>query len=88
MLTQLLDGMFIGTALLLLPVLWRLWRGPSAADRLLAGELGSALLTFMLGILGTREGSEIYLDAALLVALLAFISTMAIARFLIGQGAP
>lgn len=72
---------------LLVPGLWRLVRGPTTADRLLAGELTGSLLTFLLALVGVRYRSELYLDSALLVALLAFISTMAVARFVIRREA-
>ena len=60
----------------------RLMIGPSAQDRVLALDtLGmcTMLLALMLGI---RHGSQIYFEAALLIALLGFVSTIALAKFL------
>ncbi|WP_334186433.1 K+/H+ antiporter subunit F [Noviherbaspirillum sp.] len=60
----------------------RLIIGPSAHDRVLALDtvwMCSMLLALVLGI---RLGSEAYFDAAMLIALLGFVSTIAIAKFL------
>ncbi len=60
----------------------RLMQGPSAQDRILALDtlwMCTMLLTLMLGI---RHGSQIYFDVALLIALLGFVSTIALVKFL------
>ena len=60
----------------------RLMGGPSAQDRVLALDtlwMCTMLLMLMLGI---RHGSQIYFEAALLIALLGFVSTIALAKFL------
>lgn len=60
----------------------RLLIGPSAQDRVLALDtlwMSTMLLALVLGI---RYGSQVYFDAALLIALLGFVSTIALAKFL------
>jgi len=60
----------------------RLMIGPSAQDRVLALDtlwMCTMLLALMLGI---RYGSQIYFEAALIIALLGFVSTIALAKFL------
>jgi multicomponent K+:H+ antiporter subunit F len=61
---------------------FRLLRGPRAQDRVLA--LDTLYVNAMLLILtfGMREGSTIYFEAALVIALLGFVSTAAVAKFL------
>ncbi len=61
---------------------WRMIRGPRAQDRILA--LDSLYQSGMLLVLvfGIRTGSAIYFEAALIVALLGFASTAALAKFL------
>ncbi len=61
---------------------WRMLRGPRAQDRILA--LDSLYLSGMLLVLvfGIRTGSTIYFEAALIIALLGFASTAALAKFL------
>lgn len=60
----------------------RLWVGPTAQDRVLALDtlwMCAMLLTLLLGI---RHGTAMYFEAALLIALLGFVSTIALAKFL------
>jgi multicomponent K+:H+ antiporter subunit F len=61
---------------------FRLLRGPRAQDRVLA--LDTTYVNAMLLILtfGMREGDTIYFEAALVIALLGFVSTAALAKFL------
>ena len=56
--------------------------GPRAQDRVLG--LDTLYLNAMLLILtfGIRSGSTIYFEAALVIALLGFVSTVALAKFL------
>ncbi|KRB30177.1 K+/H+ antiporter subunit F [Mesorhizobium sp. Root172] len=62
--------------------LLRLFRGPRAQDRILSFDalyVGAMLLLLTFGI---RAGSTVYFEAALVVALLGFVSTVALAKFL------
>lgn len=61
---------------------WRVLTGPSIPDRLLAGDLTVAILTFVLAIAAVLGGSEFYLDAALVAAFLAFTSTIVLTKFI------
>jgi multicomponent K+:H+ antiporter subunit F len=61
----------------------RLLVGPSAHDRVLALDtlwMCGMLLALVLGI---RHGTEVYFEAAMLIALVGFVSTVAMAKFLI-----
>ena len=60
----------------------RLLRGPSAHDRVLA--LDTLWMTGMLLalVLGIRFGTQVYFEVAILVALVGFVSTVAMAKFL------
>lgn len=60
----------------------RLLIGPSAQDRVLALDtlwMCSMLICLLLGV---RYGSMVYFEVALLIALLGFVSTIALAKFL------
>lgn len=61
---------------------WRVVTAPTPPDRLLAGDLTIALLTFILAVAAGLGGSAFYLDAALTAALLAFVSTLVLAKFI------
>lgn len=71
-----------GLALLAIAMLYRLWRGPSVGDRVLALELVGALAVMMLVGLSVIFGRMIYLDLAVLLALFSFLGTLVIARYI------
>ena len=67
----------------MLCAVWRLLRGPRAQDRVLALDtlyVNAMLLVLTLGI---RTGTTLYFEAALIIALLGFVSTAALAKFLL-----
>lgn len=66
-----------------LPALWRLMRGPAAQDRVLALDYMYALGMLITLTLGIRNSSEMYFEAALLIALTGFVSSMALGKFLL-----
>ncbi|MCC7060197.1 MAG: K+/H+ antiporter subunit F [Burkholderiaceae bacterium] len=61
----------------------RLFRGPSAQDRVLA--LDSLYMCAMLAVLvlGMRFGNPVYFEIALLFALIASVGSIAMAKFLL-----
>lgn len=64
-------------------VLVRLVRGPRAQDRVFALDLlylHAMLVTLVLGI---HHQSDMYFEAALLIALFSFVSSSAIAKFIL-----
>ena len=63
----------------LVPVL----RGPTAQDRVLALDCLALNGMLLMLVLGIHQGSSNYFDAALLIALLGFVSSMAMAKFLL-----
>ena len=60
---------------------WRLWRGPSAPDRILAIDTLYINTVALVILLGLRLSSDLLFEAALVIALLGFVSTVALARF-------
>jgi len=69
-----------GLALLLCT--WRLLRGPEATDRVLALDTMYINVVALVVLLGIRLDSELFFEAALLIALLGFVSTVALSRYL------
>ena len=61
--------------------IWRLLIGPSVIDRLLALDTLFLNATALIIILGLYWHSFVYFEAALLVVMLGFISTAALARY-------
>ena len=71
----------LGIALLLNA--WRLFRGPDATDRILALDTLYINAAAVILLYGVSLGRADFFEAALLIALLGFVSTMALARFLL-----
>ncbi len=64
------------------PCAWRVWRGPSLADRLLAADLISTLMIGVIILLVLITGDTLLVDIGIALAAFSFISTLAVARFL------
>ena len=60
----------------------RLIRGPDAADRIIALDLISMLIVAFLATESIYAGETSFLDVAIAYALIAFLGTLALARFL------
>ena len=61
---------------------WRLLRGPEMTDRLLALDTLYMNAVALIVLLGIRWNTALLFEAALLVAMLGFASTVALARYL------
>jgi multicomponent K+:H+ antiporter subunit F len=70
-------------ALALLLNLWRLARGPLAADRILALDTMTINAIALIVLAGIRWDSALYFEAALMFAMVGFVSTVALCRFLL-----
>lgn len=74
---------FVLLCLALLLNLWRLAKGPSVPDRVLALDTMYINSIALLLLYGLWQGSPLYFEAALLIAMLGFVSTVAICKFLL-----
>jgi multicomponent K+:H+ antiporter subunit F len=63
-------------------VLWRLWRGPSVPDRVMALDKLYINVAALLILLGIAFNSDLYYEVALLIALIGFIGTIALCKYL------
>lgn len=61
---------------------WRLWHGPTQPDRVLAIDTLYINVVAMVILLGLTWQTALLFEAALIVAMLGFVSTVALARFL------
>jgi multicomponent Na+:H+ antiporter subunit F len=66
----------------MLLVLVRLWRGPSTADRVVALDLFSVLVVAVLVVLAILRQESADLDVAIAYSLVAFLGTVALARYI------
>lgn len=71
----------IGFALLL--NLWRLITGPSVPDRILALDTMYINSIGLILLYGITMGTSLYFEAALLIAMLGFVSTVAVCKYLL-----
>ena len=62
--------------------LWRLARGPTAADRVIALDLLSMLVVAFLVAVSIHARETSYLDVAIAYACIAFLGTVALARYI------
>ncbi|WP_099824389.1 K+/H+ antiporter subunit F [Oceaniglobus indicus] len=61
----------------------RLVLGPTPGDRILALDTMVINALGLVVLLGIHQGVQIYFEIALLIAMLGFVSTVALARFLL-----
>jgi len=61
---------------------WRLLRGPLQTDRVLALDTMYVCVVALVVLFGMRFDTGLFFEAALLIALLGFISTVALSRYL------
>ncbi len=62
---------------------WRLIRGPSVPDRILALDTLYVNTIALLVLFGIHLGSNLFFEAALLIALMGFIGTVALCKYLL-----
>ena len=62
---------------------FRIFRGPRAQDRVLGFDTLYVNAMLLLLTLGIRSGNTLYFEAALAMALLGFVGTVALAKFLL-----
>ena len=67
-------------------VLYRVIRGPSPADRVIAVDILGVLIIGVLALLGLIYDQGFFMDIALIWALLSFVASLAFAKILEGRG--
>jgi len=63
--------------------LWRLVKGPDAADRILALDTLSINTIGLVLLLGMAWATKAYFEAALIIAMMGFVGTAALCKFLL-----
>ena len=74
-------GLFLLTLSMVL-VLYRIVRGPENADRIIALDLLSVLVVALVALYSIYSREAVFLDVAIAHALVAFLGTVAFARYL------
>ena len=74
---------FVALALGQILSMVRLVLGPTQGDRILALDTMVINALGLVILLGIHQGAQIYFEVSLLIAMLGFVSTVALARFLL-----
>ncbi len=77
-----LYGAQVMIGIAMLAATYPLAAGPRAQDRVLALDALTVCSALMLLTFGMRTGTTVYFEAALVLALLSFVATVALAKFL------
>jgi len=68
--------------LLVAIVVWRIWRGRTVVDRLMGVDLTATFLLSILVLLAILRRDSIYIDLALTLAALSFITIIVLGKYL------
>lgn len=79
------DIAFVCIILALLMAAFRIARGPTLGDRITALDFMGVALAVLIVLLAMRTGIEAFLDAALIVSILGFMSTVALTRYVMSR---
>jgi multicomponent K+:H+ antiporter subunit F len=71
----------LGLAMLFASI--RMFRGPTAQDRVMAMDTLYVCAMMMMLVLGMRYGSQLYFEMSLLIAVVGFVGSVAMAKFLL-----
>ncbi len=79
-------AILVTSAMVLIALLmnvWRMLKGPSVTDRILALDTLYINSIALIILLGLYNGSPLYFEGALLIAMLGFVSTAALSKYLL-----
>lgn len=68
-----------------LTLIYRVVKGPHAIDRVVAADSIDVIIALVMVLFGCYEGRSLYVDLGLVVALLGFIETILISKYLEGK---
>jgi multicomponent Na+:H+ antiporter subunit F len=83
--TEILSGILVVAVVL---AFIRLARGPSLPDRAVALDLVATIVIGLIGVYAVMTSEARFLDLAVVLALIAFLGTVAFARFIAKGGLP
>jgi multicomponent Na+:H+ antiporter subunit F len=66
----------------MIPATYRIWRGPSALERVQALDLTTNILVGVIVVLGLVLDSALIIDVGIGLAAFSFVGTLAITRFI------
>jgi multisubunit Na+/H+ antiporter MnhF subunit len=81
LLQTILQGALIVHTVLLVFVVYKVWRGKEIMERLVGADIVSTLTIAILILTALIQSNGIYVDVALGLAALGFVSTIALAKY-------
>lgn len=78
-----LKGAFVAVMIGQIMSMIRLVMGPSTGDRILALDTMVVNAIGLIVLLGIAQGSRVYFEVSLIIAMLGFVSTVAYAKFVL-----
>ncbi|AXH99686.1 Na(+)/H(+) antiporter subunit F1 [Sporosarcina sp. PTS2304] len=66
----------------MLGLLYRVWKGPSTPDRLIALDAIGVMLISAIALISILFDTPFYIDAILLIAIMSFIGTVSFSKFI------
>ncbi|HLT45042.1 MAG TPA: K+/H+ antiporter subunit F [Luteimonas sp.] len=83
LMNMVIGGGMVVVGLAMLLALWRLVRGPTAPDRILALDTLYVATIAEVVLLGMLDETEIYFEIALIIAMLGFFGTVVLSKYVI-----
>lgn len=80
---QVIAGVMVAVGVGMLLALWRLVRGPTAPDRILALDTLYISTIAQVVLLGMLDETETYFEIALIIAMLGFFGTVVLSKYVI-----
>jgi multicomponent Na+:H+ antiporter subunit F len=80
-----MNGLFIILILSVLLCVYRIFRGPTSADRMAGIDILGIIVVIFCVLLALLTGKDFYMTIAIAWAVLGFISTITLAKFLEGR---
>jgi multisubunit Na+/H+ antiporter MnhF subunit len=84
-LTVVLHTALVSHILMISVCVWRVWRGQNVIDRLIGADLIGTLMLAVLVLVSLIQLDKIYIDVALALAVLGFVGTIALAKYIADQ---
>ncbi|WP_445476107.1 cation:proton antiporter [Methanococcoides methylutens] len=78
----LLDISLTFMVIAIIPCIYRVIKGPTIPDRVIAVDAMTTVIVAILGIYSYVQGSVFFMDVALVLAIISFVGTVTISRYL------
>ncbi|WP_342305366.1 cation:proton antiporter [Methanolobus sp. ZRKC5] len=80
--SMLLEYSLIFMVITIIPCIYRVIKGPTIPDRVVALDAMTTVIVVMLGIYSFVKGSAFFMDVALVLAIISFVGTVTVAKYL------